>query len=205
VTIRYNWIHGVWYLATILGDDDIQRSRPSSRILLEHNLAYDLSDPSLGGYPKIFTVIQTPDHLVIRHNTVLSSPKADSSFLFFVNARLKKSAGFVFRDNIIQVGTYGLGAEHPGLGNTSTTLLDGHASSWVFEGNLFIGVRPAARALYPRGQFWEDTLDKVGFVDIASKDFRLSDKSRYRVGADVASLFATLDHYMTGTRPLTSR
>ncbi len=150
-----------------------------------------------GSNPKTILVAQAPDRLVIRRNSLLTNPGLGSSFLFFAQAQKKKGVGFVFRDNITHAGAYGWGAEVPGLEGTPATALDGHFSSWEFAGNLLIGVQPGDRARYPRGQYWEDTLDKVGFVNIAAKDFRLSDKSPYHVGADVAALLATLHRYMS--------
>jgi len=159
---------------------------------------YDLSDPATGdSNPKTILVAHAPDHLVIRRNTLLTNPGLGSSFLLFAQAQKKKGVGFVFRDNITHAGTYGWGAEVPGLGSTPETALDGHFSSWEVEGNLLIGVQPGDRARYPRGQYWEDTLDRVGFVNMAAKDFRLRDKSRYQLGADVAALLATFHRYMS--------
>jgi hypothetical protein len=206
VTIRYNVIHNVWYLMTISGFDEYHPSRPTARVLLEHNLVYDLGD-SRGGdtNPKTILVNQGPDQLVIRRNTLLTNPNFGSSFLLFANAQTKKGLGFVFRDNIAHVGTYGLGGENPPLGKTPATLLDGHASAWVFEGNLLIGAQPGDRGKYPVGQSWVDSIDKVGFADVAAKDFRLTDKSLYQMGADVPSIQATIDRYMTATTPPASR
>lgn len=202
VTIRHNVIHAVWYVMTVSGFDEYHPSRPTGRVLFEHNLAYDLSDPRTGDTnPKTIVVIQGPDHLVIQRNTLLTNPGLGSSFLLFANALTKRGLGFIFRDNIAHVGTYGLGAENPPLGKTPATLLDGHFSSWVFEGNLLIGAQPADRGRYPAGQLWEDSLDKLGFADVAAKDFRLSGRSRYRMGADLASISAAMDSYMTPPRP----
>ncbi len=206
VTIRHNVIHGVWYVMTVSGSDEYHPSRPTARVLFEHNLAYDLSDPRAGDTnPKTIIVNQAPDHLVIRRNTLLTNPGLGSSLFVFANAQLRKGQGFVFRDNIAHVGAYGLGGENPPLGNTPATLLDGHFSSWIFEGNLLIGAQPADRGRYPARQLWEDSLDKVGFADVAAKDFRLSARSRYRMGADVASISATIGRYMTPTRPPATR
>jgi hypothetical protein len=202
VTIRHNLIHGVWYVMTVSGFDEYHQARPTARVLFEHNLAYDLSDPKAGDTnPKTIIVVLSPDHLIIRRNTLLTNPGLGSSFLIFANAQAKKGQGFVFRDNIAHVGTYGLGAENPPLGTTPATALDGHFSSWTFEGNLLIGAPPSERGRYPAGQLWEDSLDKVGFVDAGAKDFRLFPRSRYRtVGADVASISSAMDRYMTPAR-----
>jgi hypothetical protein len=188
----------VWYVMTVSGFDEYHQARPTARVLFEHNLAYDLSDPKAGDTnPKTIVVVHAPDYLVVRRNTLLTNPGLGSSFLIFADAAGKKGQGFVFRDNIAHVGTYGLGAENPPLGTTPATALDGHFSSWVFEGNLLIGAPPGERGRYPAGQLWEDSLDKVGFVDLARNNFRVSATGRYRMGADVNAIYATLGRYMT--------
>jgi hypothetical protein len=151
--------------------------------------------------------------VTIRHNTILITPDQGSSFLFLAGGRLKRGNVFTFRDNIFDVGTYGLIAEDPPLGQSSATLLDGHYQSWTFTGNVLVGSRRVATNTYPAGQSWVASLDAVGFVDLARRDLRLSPTSRHRgatvdgsdPGADLRTLSKVLAHYMSVTNPTGGR
>jgi hypothetical protein len=212
VTVRYNWIRRVYSVLRISGYDNEHPSRPTARILVEHNVAdslYGTGPPN----PKAILLGGGPDDVTIRHNTILITPDQGSSFLFLAGGRLKRGNVFTFRDNIFDVGTYGLIAEDPPLGQSSATLLDGHYQSWTFTGNVLVGSRRVATNTYPAGQSWVASLDAVGFVDLARRDLRLSPTSRHRgatvdgsdPGADLRTLSKVLAHYMSVTNPTGGR
>jgi len=155
--------------------------------------------------PKMILINQGPDDVTIRHNTILTPPGRGSSYLIFANAIHKEGNAFAFTDNIVQLGTYGLGAESPPMGSSSQTLLDGHFRSWAFSRNILVNPQGASPSMYPAGQYWVSSLAAIGFQDPSKTDLALSPKSRYRgqgsggsdPGANVKSLVEALTRFMS--------
>jgi hypothetical protein len=208
ITVRYNWFRRVYSVLRISGHDNEHSSRQTAKILFEHNVAESLS-VSGEANPKAIVLLNGPDDVVIRHNTILTTPDQGSSFLLLAGARSKRGNIFTFRDNIVDVGTYGLFAEDPPLGRTSATLLDGHFQSWTFTGNVLVGSARVATNTYPAGQSWVVSLDAVGFLDLSRGNLRLSPTSRHRgaardggdPGADIRMVSQALAHYMSVRNP----
>jgi hypothetical protein len=204
VTIRHNWIRRVSSIINISGYDEYHPSRPTERITVEHNVAeslYDAGPPN----PKMILINGGPDDVTIRHNTILTPPGRGSSYLMFANAIHKKGNAFAFTDNIVQLGTYGMGGDNPPLGSNSLTLLDGHFRRWAFSSNILINPQGSPPSMYPAGQYWVSSLAAVGFQDPSKADFALSAKSPYRghgsggsdPGANVKSLFEAFTRFMS--------
>jgi hypothetical protein len=204
VTIRHNWIRRVSSVLNISGYDEYHSSRPTDRITVEDNIAESLSNIGPPN-PKMILINQAPDNVTIRHNTILTPPGRGSSYLIFANATQKKGSAFAFTDNIVQLGTYGLGAENPPLGTSGGTLLDGHFRRWTFSRNILINTQGASPSTYPAGQYWVSSLGAVGFHDPARTDFRLSPKSPYKgrgpngsdPGAHIESLGEALARFIS--------
>jgi len=204
VTIRYNWIRRVSSVLNISGFDEYHPSRPTERVTVEQNVAeslYDAGPPN----PKMILINGGPDDVIIRHNTILTPPGRGSSYLVFANATHKKGNAFAFMDNIVHIGTYGMGAENPPLGSNSQTLLDGHFRSWEFSRNVLVNPQGAPPSIYPAGQYWVSSLAAIGFQDPSKADFALGPKSRYRgqgsggsnPGANVRSLVEAFTRFMS--------
>jgi hypothetical protein len=212
VTVRYNWIRRVYSVLRMTGTDNEHLSRPTARILFEHNVAADLYDTGRAN-PKAIVLLGGPDDVTIRRNTILISPDQGSSFLLLAGGRSKRGQVFTFTENICEIGAYGIVAEDPPLGPSGATMLDGHFQSWTFTGNVLIGSDRTARNTYPAGQSWTTSLDAVGFVDLAQHDVRLSPTSRYRntaseggdPGADIVTLSKVLARYMSVPNPTSGR
>lgn len=204
VMIRRNWIRRVSSVLNVSGYDEYHPSRPTDRITVEENVAenlYEIGPPN----PKMILINQGPDNVTIRHNTILTPLGRGSSFLLLANAIQKKSNAFAFTDNIVQLGTYGLGAENPPLGSSSVTLLDGHVRRWTFSRNVLVNTQGASSSSYPVGQYWVSSLGAVGFHDPARADFRLNPRSPYKgrgsggrdPGADMESVGEGLARFMS--------
>jgi hypothetical protein len=209
VTIRHNWIRRVRSVLNVSGYDEYHPSQPTKRITVEHNVAeglYDTGEPN----PKAILINQGPDDVVIRHNTLLTTPGLGSSCLLFANASSKKGNAFAFTDNIVHLGTYGIGAENPALGATNATLLDGHFKAWTLTKNVLINPKGGAIDGYPAGQHWESSPTGLGFQDLARRDFKLIQQSRYKntasdgsdPGAAIDALREAFRSFMTGPGPL---
>jgi len=212
VTIRYNWIRQVHSALNISGYDEYHPSQPTKRITVEHNVAerlYDSGEPN----PKLILINQGPDDVAIRHNTLLTTPGLGSSCLLFANAATKKGNAFVFTDNIVHLGTYGIGAENPSLGTTSVTFLDGHFTAWTLTRNVLITPKGGPISTYPAGQHWESSIAGVGFQDPARQDFKLTPRSRYKnaaeqgsdPGPDINALREAFNRVMSVPGPITAQ
>ncbi|MBL7983473.1 MAG: hypothetical protein JNM91_00675, partial [Flavobacteriales bacterium] len=68
VTWRYNILIGSDGGYNFSGHDDQLDNPVSTRILVEHNLAYDISDVN-----KLYQFLNGTEHLTIRHNTSLNA------------------------------------------------------------------------------------------------------------------------------------
>jgi hypothetical protein len=210
VTIRYNWIRRVSSVLNISGYDEYHPSRPAERITVEHNVAESLYDAGTPN-PKMILINQGPDDVTIRHNTILTPSGRGSSYLILANATDKKGNAFAFTDNIVQLGTYGMGAENPPFGSSSATLLDGHFQRWTFTKNVMTGLQGAPPSIYPPGQYWTTSLTAVGFRNLGEADLRLQPRSGYRraasdgndPGADIDALREALTRFMSVPSPLT--
>ena len=208
ITVRYNWIRRVYSVLRILGSDNERPSQATGPILLEDNVAeslYDAGPPN----PKMIVLLGSPDHVTIRHNTILTTPGQGSSFLVLAGGRANPGSVFTFRDNIIDVGTYGVLGEAPPLGRTGATFLDGHFQTWTFTGNVLVGSDRVAKNTYPSGQAWAPSLDAIGFVGLRDGNLKLGSTSPYLAatsdgkapGADFDSLAKTLTRYMSVGNP----
>src|SRR5262249_14955388 len=139
---------------------------------------------------------------------ILTPPGLGSSYLLLANATQKKGSEFTFTDNLVHVGTYGLGAENPPLGPSAATLLDGHFRAWTFTRNLFIAPQ-GPLAGHPPGQAWESSVTGVGLRDAARRDYELTTTSRYKrtaqdghdPGADLQALRVAFRRFMTTPGP----
>jgi len=210
VTIRNNWIRRVRSVLVVSGFDEYHPSQPTRRVTFEQNVAESLHDSGEPN-PKMILVNQGPDDVAILHNTILTPAGLGSSYLLFANAQTRKGNAFAFNDNIVHMGSYGLGAESPGLGNNSVTLLDGHVRAWLFTGNLLINSQGASTGGYPPGQHVVTSLNAVGFTDAARLDLRLGAQSRYKrvatdgrdPGANLDGLRDALTRFMSVPDPVT--
>jgi len=160
--------------------------------------------------PKLILINQGPDDVIIRHNTLLTQPGLGSSAMAFANALRKRGTAFAFTDNILNLGTYGLVAENPGLGATGATLLDGHFSAWTFANNVIVNAQRATIDRYPTGQSWVSSVAEVGFVDPVGLDLRLGPRSPFRnrasdgqdPGASMERLRDAFGRFMSVPSPL---
>ncbi|MBK7946402.1 MAG: T9SS type A sorting domain-containing protein [Flavobacteriales bacterium] len=184
VTWRYNILTGSDGGYNFSGHDDQLDNPVSTRILVEHNLAYDISNVN-----KMYQFLNGTEHLTIRHNTSL-------------NAGTTTSAGgdptlfLTFQDNIAGFGNYGVCGTGSGCGNpTINTYFPGS----TFSHNVLFGTPGGPNgnpASYPPNHWFPAGIAPVGFVDAANDNYALLPTSPYystasdgtSIGADIDSL-----------------
>lgn len=194
ITLRCNILTGSDGGYNISGHDDQLDNPVSTRILIEHNLAYDISNVN-----KMYQFLNGTEHLTIRHNTSL-------------NAGTTTSAGgdptlyLTFQDNIVGYGAYGVCGTGSGCGNnTIATYFPGS----VFSHNVLIGTPGGPNgnpASYPSNHWFPAGTGPVGFVDAANDDYALLPTSPYfgaasdgtDIGADIDSVNSCTANVLTG-------
>jgi Big-like domain-containing protein len=167
----------------VSGRDDNFPSDQTKRLVFRNNLLY-----LVGG--RMLQMLNGTANVTFEHNT------ADHTGETTVNADGAPHSGFVFRDNIVSYGTYGIFGSGSSSGNATLTKYFPNA---VVRGNVFAGPNaPPAASRYPPDNFFVSSLDAAGFVDRANRNYRLSDASQYNdaasdgrdIGADIDVLEA---------------
>lgn len=192
VTVTNNVIRHSAGGINIMGIDD---SSPSGsgrarRIDIKNNLFEEIGSAHAGG--RLFQLLDGTPHVVIEHNT------AFPAYSIVVGERSAHS-GFVFANNIVLHGAYGIIGTGTGVGRPT---LERYFPGATIRRNVVIG---GSAHLYPRDNFFPESLDAVGFVNRARGDYRLRSSSRYTRaatdGADVGVDFGALCAALLTARP----
>ncbi|MCB9163022.1 MAG: hypothetical protein H6592_01095 [Flavobacteriales bacterium] len=195
ITWRYNILKNSDGGFNISGHDDQLDNPVSTRILIEHNLAYDLSSVN-----KLYQFLNGTEHLTIRHNTSINVGTTTS-------AAGDPTPFLTFQNNICGFGNYGVCGTGSGCGNaTINTYFPGS----TFSHNVLIGTPGGPNgnpSQYPPDHWFPAGVAAVGFVDAANDDYTLLPTSPYygagsdgsNIGADMDSLSVYTAQVLTGT------
>jgi hypothetical protein len=154
-------------------DTEAGPSLPSQRILIKNNLIDDIDGQRwTGGAERadgeFLQIVGGPINITVDHNTVFQSGS-------IITADYAPSAGFRFLNNITPHNLYGvIGSGHGSGPDTIAHYFPGS----VFRNNVIVGIPQGI--LYPIDNFPSALLSLVGFVNLASGDYRLSPISPYR-------------------------
>jgi hypothetical protein len=167
------------------------------RMTIENNLFDDINQQKWKGTGVFLLVVSSPPpagytaagppNLVVDHNTAIHTGST-------VIVDAPPSQGFVFSNNIVANGTWGVKGSDSSTGiPTLQTFFPGY---W-FKRNALVGGKAS---LYPPDNFFPPTYDAVGFVDRAGGDYRLAPNSPYAgqgeggtdLGADIDALDAAI-------------
>ena len=172
VTIVDNVLRDAASGFNIAGEDDLHPSQQTQRIVIANNLVYGLDAAVWGGNGRVWQ-ITTPDRptlgLKIAHNTALFAGNATVA----AGDTSAVAESFIFRDNLIEHGAYGVFGSGQGEG---TAALAFYFPGYVFDHDVGIGFPSAA---YPSGSgnTYPATDADVGFVDFAGGNYRLAPTS----------------------------
>jgi hypothetical protein len=183
VTFVSNLVQSVAAGVNILGWDDTYSSQQTRRIRVANNLFVDVNGARWGGSGRLIQVLDGAADVAIEHNTVLQSGE-------FIVGSGRPTSGFVFRNNIVNNGGYGMGGDGT-YGNPKGTLAT-YFPNALFTHNAVVG---ASASSYPAGNYFPASFDAVGFVSLSTGDYALSSSSPLKTaasdGSDVGVNFST--------------
>jgi len=191
ITVRRNKFVNIAQGINISGEDDTGPSERTARVVIQDNLIMVQCTGCSGGQSadgRAFQFIHGPSNVTISHNTV---PVAGTMAM---SENSPKSAGFVFKDNIVVSGNYGFTGTGTGSG---TSTLNTYYTSPVFTANAVIG---GSSGSYPSGNYFPSSTGAVGFASMGTGDYALGASSTYRgVGSDGKDLGADMTAMLAAT------
>ncbi len=188
VTFVNNIVRNAGAGFNMLGTDDIQTSLPSQRFRIANNLLNDIDGQRWAGPGVAFQLLGGPDAVTIEHNTIIHSGNV-------VSTTISPSEMFIYRNNLSPHNEYGVKGDGEETGNKT---INAYFPNSIFKKNVFAG---GPSRLYPSDNFFPATLDQVGFIDYAAKNYRLSASSPYKnggsdgkdIGCDFEALYAAIN------------
>lgn len=199
VTFENNIIRHVGRGFLITGADNVNPSQQTERILIRNNIVEDVNKNFNPG--NMFFLINTPNqpllNLTISHNLFLF--KDVGSTALHLELPFIQVQNFVFEDNIITHGNYGL------------SISPERALDYIFRKNAIVFNSGEDEiqwqwymnnfdTQYTTENFKVIDITDVGFTDYAGGDYRLSNTSLYRnAGTDGKDLGPDIDAVMAAT------
>ncbi|MBS1817919.1 MAG: glycosyltransferase [Acidobacteria bacterium] len=177
-----NTVRDVAAAFQILGTDYLKPSRQTTGVVIKDNVIAGLDGPAWGGDGYLLQMTDGPRDVVLDHNTVI---QGRSSGIAKVDGRVD---GFVFTNNLVAHGAYGIIASARAPGNDS---IRNNLPGARIVGNVIAGGNPA---WYPSGNLFPSVDEfRAQFVDAAAGDFRLQPQSPWtKQGTDGRPLGADL-------------
>jgi hypothetical protein len=196
VTFRRNIVRNAGAGVMLAARPESQPAVPASRVKIVDNIFENINAEPFRSHGRLFQILGGPADVTIEHNTALQANPATSNTAVTIDNAGPKLARFVFRDNIVTRGQYGVFGQDAGEG---TAALDARAEpDWVFNGNVIIG---DTHAKYPPDNSFPRTTADVAFVNVAAGDLHLAATSPYhgkeRDGRDPG---ADIDAVLNATR-----
>jgi hypothetical protein len=177
VTFRYNLVRRAAAGVSIAGNPERHQAIPASRFLVEHNVFTEIGQFAGTENGRMVMLSNDIRDLEIRHNTMMHNAEA-GQFLLFTDAG--PGRGFVVRDNIATKG--GPWGAVMGIAPQGAEALAKFARTYTFAHNVVVGLPNNLIPMYPPGNFYVPSVDRVGFADVGGSDFSLTPSSQY-VGA----------------------
>jgi hypothetical protein len=194
VTISNNVVEDAAGAVTVEARDP-DTTKSTQRVSLVNNLFLDIDGRVwkgtgdflliLAGSPSPTGKMSGVPDVFVDHNTAFQTGTT-------VSVSGAKFQGFVYADTIAPHNRYGVKGDGTATGNDT---IDTYFPGVVFVRDALVGGKAT---LYPPDNFFPATMDDVGFVDLASGNYRLSDSSPYKgaasdgmdVGADIDAIAA---------------
>ncbi len=194
VTIRFNRISNVGGGFSLLGRDAPNVTTYAHHITIAHNVLSDVNTGPYQGTGRIFQALDGVTDVRIEHNTFVGVGPVNSLLTLAGPAPL---TGWVIRNNILDLGQYGVVGGGVTRGNPS---FDRFMPGLYWERNVIFGA--GAQGFYPRSTFLASSIAAIGFTDVRMGQFALIESSPYRTtasdGADLGVDMKALDSATAG-------
>lgn len=176
----------------ILGRDNEAQSQRARRIRVANNLFEDIFNPNDIAY---FVEVNGADSVTVEHNTAQQAGN-------IITGYGEAATNFLFRNNIVQYGSYGVACSLPGAACAGIPFCQcfpgGVISGNVIADNRNVSASDPIEKKFP-GNSIVSSFEAVGFVDFAHGNWRLAPGSPYRgkgtdgkdPGVDTAALEAS--------------
>jgi len=188
VAFRYNIIRHSGSAFNVSGRDPDRTDQVTRRIVIEHNLAYDISEEKWGGHGRFILVGNGAADLSIDHNTVIQ----DGTFLHVYGSEKGATVpvrGLRLTNNLALHNTFGIKGDGRASGKAT---LAAFLPDAVVRRNALAG-GPADR-YPPDNDFPELPEFFQQFEDPDAADYRLRRRSRFRqAGTDGGPMGADID------------
>ena len=162
----------------ILGNDNEHPSQTARRIRISNNLVIDVVQDNPANIP-FFLQINGGDTVTVEHNTVQQNGNIITSYG-------QPTHGFIFRNNIVQFGKYGLVCVGEGPPCKREGPFCRCFPDNLIKANVIADNENTLRSdssisnQYPVGNFFVDSFDSIRFVDYQHGDWRLAPESKVR-------------------------
>lgn len=172
-------------------------TEPASRLAFYNNvfdkIGHELGVVGMGEDPRngrVFQVLRDHQYVTFDHNTAISP---DAYMALSLDNDEAPSNGFIFRNNILSRGQYGVFGSNYSEGSGA---INHYLPNSTVDANALVG---APANLYPTGNFFFPLDDSaVGFMDLAQNNLRLSSTSSCKnkgtdgldLGADINAVEA---------------
>ncbi len=159
---------------------DNQIGQSARRIALVNNLLERVGESAVGGVGRMVQVlgdINGVADVTVEHNTMVFSTAGGATRNSFLMFSGPKAPRLTFRNNIAEMGSYGI-IRVDDVGGSGTAGLNNSATPWQVLGNVFAG--STSGNAYPSGNPVAASTSVVGFSNASGSDYSLSASSSYR-------------------------
>ncbi len=172
VTLRYNLITNSAQGINVLARFTATPALPANNILIEHNVLDRIGvNGSYPGQGRLFQVLDDAHNVTIRNNSGIAGD-------LVLQLDGKVSHNFVFTDNVVTRGRYGIKGNSVQEGIDS---LERYAPGYVCVGNVIAG---APSHIYPPGNAFPAGLAQLGFANPQGGNYSLAGSPYAGKGAD---------------------
>ena len=177
VEIKNNLVRHASTGINIMGNDNEHRSQEAKRIRIVNNLLVDIVRDKPDNIP-YFLQTNGGQQITVAHNTVQQAGN-------IITAYGEPTAGFIFRDNIVQFNNYGIVCLTNGSECGRENIFCNCFPGGVFRGNVIadnLGAAASDRVeeKFPAGNYFVSSFQRIGFSDFAHGDWQLDTNSKTR-------------------------